>query len=346
MADVVLPQTNETSHRWPLNVRRAAPLLLLAAAALLPLIRADYLFDAILTPFLAVSLAALGLNLLTGYAGQVSLGSAAFMAVGTFAAYNLLLRLPGLPLLVALALAGLVSAAVGLLFGLPSLRLRGFYFAIATLATQFFVQWALTNISWFSNDDSSGVISVPPLAIAAFAIDTPARRYLFCLAIVAVLTLVATRLVSGQTGRALIAIRDGETAARILGVPVLQTKLLIFAISSFYIGVAGALWSFAYLRTVEPDGFDLARSFQILFVIIIGGLASIRGAFLGAAFIVVLPLLLARLGALLLGASFNSGLVDLVEKIILGALIILFLRLEPEGLSALLRRDRRRILSS
>jgi branched-chain amino acid transport system permease protein len=221
---------------------------------------------------------------------------------------------------------------------LPSLRLRGFYFAIATLATQFFVQWALTNVSWFSNDDTSGVISPPPLAIAGFTIDTPVRRYLFSLAIVAVLTFLAIRLVSGQMGRALIGIRDGELAARILGVRVLPTKLFIFAVSSFYIGIAGALWSFVYLRTVEPDGFDLARSFQILFVIIIGGLASIRGAFLGAAFIVVLPLMLSRAGALLLGPGFDSGLVDLVEKVILGALIILFLRLEPNGLSALLSR--------
>jgi branched-chain amino acid transport system permease protein len=176
--------------------------------------------------------------------------------------------------------------------------------------------------------------------IGSLSLDTPVRRYLLCLGVVAVLTLIAMRLVSGQTGRALIAIRDSELAARVLGVKVLRTKLFIFAVSSFYIGVAGVLWSFAYLRTVEPDGFDLDRSFEILFVIIIGGLASIRGAFLGAAFIVVLPLLLSRLGAILLGPGFDTGLVDLVQKIILGALIIFFLRVEPAGLSALLARLR------
>jgi branched-chain amino acid transport system permease protein len=318
----------------------APGILLPVFAFLVPLLHSDYLFDAILTPFLAISLAALGLNLLTGYAGQVSLGSAAFMAVGAFAAYNFLLRIPGLPLLAGFVLAGLTAAAVGIVFGLPSLRLRGFYLAVSTLATQFFVQWALTNISWFSNDDTSGVISPPAMHIGSVSLDTPVRRYLLCLGVVAVLTFVAVRLVSGQTGRALIAIRDNELAARVLGVKVLRTKLFIFSISSFYIGIAGALWSFAYLRTVEPDGFDLDRSFQILFVVIIGGLASIRGAFLGAAFIVVLPLLLSRLGAILLGPGFDSGLVDLVQKIILGALIILFLRVEPSGLSALLARLR------
>jgi branched-chain amino acid transport system permease protein len=317
---------------------RGPVFILLIFAVLVPQLHSNYLFDAILTPFLAISLAALGLNLLTGYAGQVSLGSAAFMAVGAFAGYNFLLRLPGLPLLGGFALAGVTAAAIGIVFGLPSLRLRGFYLAVSTLATQFFVQWALTNIGWFSNYDTSGVLSPPPMHLGSFVLDSPVRRYMLCLGVVAVLTFLAMRLVSGQTGRALIAVRDSELAARMLGVKVLRTKLFIFAVSSFYIGIAGALWSFAYLRTIEPDGFNLDRSFQILFVIIIGGLASIRGAFLGAAFIVVLPLALSRAGALLLGPSFDSGLVDLVEKVILGALIIIFLRIEHAGLSALLRR--------
>jgi branched-chain amino acid transport system permease protein len=342
MSSSVLERTETTTRLPRFNSYIAPGVILLIFAFGVPLLHSDYLFDAILTPFLAISLAALGLNLLTGYAGQVSLGSAAFMAVGAFAGYNFLLRIPGLPLLAGFVLAGLTAAAIGIVFGLPSLRLRGFYLAVSTLATQFFVQWALTNISWFSNDDTSGVISPPPMQIGSLSLDTPVRRYLLCLGVVAVLTLVAMRLVSGQTGRALIAIRDSELAARVLGVRVLRTKLFIFAVSSFYIGVAGVLWSFAYLRTVEPDGFDLDRSFEILFVIIIGGLASIRGAFLGAAFIVVLPLLLSRLGAVVLGPGFDTGLVDLVQKIILGALIIVFLRVEPAGLSALLARLRLR----
>jgi branched-chain amino acid transport system permease protein len=260
------------------------------------------------------------------------------MAVGAFTAYNFLLRVPGLPLLVDLGLAGVVTAAVGVFFGLPSLRLKGFYLAISTLAAQFFVQWTLTNFAWFSGGDTSGVITTPPLFIGPIAIDSPVKRYLLSLLIVGALTAIAVRLVAGRAGRDFLAVRDNELAARVLGVKILRTKLFACAVSSFYIGVAGALWAFLYLRTVEPAGFDLDRSFQILFVIIIGGLASIRGAFLGAAFIVVLPLLLSRAGAAMLGSTFDSGLVDIVEKIILGVLIIFFLRVEPAGLSALAAR--------
>lgn len=330
------------SYRFP--ARWAAPLALLAIAYVaVPLVGSSYLFEAILLPFLALSLAGLGLNILTGYAGQVSLGSAAFMAVGAFAAFNFNLRVEGLPLILNLVLAGFAAAAIGLVFGLPSLRLKGFYLAVSTLAAQFFVQWALTKFSWFSNDSASGVIDAPPLSIAGFAFEGPVGRYYFALTIVAVLTLFAYRLVNSQTGRNFIAVRDNEMAARIIGVPVLKTKLLAFAISSFIVGVAGVLWAFAYLRTVEPAGFNLDRSFQILFIVIIGGLASIRGAFFGAALIVVFPLLLSRLGSFLLGDVFNSGVLDMTQRIVLGALIILFLILEPDGLVALWDRIRIRI---
>lgn len=329
----------------PVLPKWTAPVLLLAFAyGVVPLIGSSYLFEAILLPFLALSLAGVGLNILTGYAGQVSLGSAAFMAAGAFAAYNFNLRVEGLPLIGSIVLAGLVAAAIGIVFGLPSLRLKGFYLAVSTLAAQFFVQWALTKFSWFSNDSASGIIDAPRLSIAGYALDGAVGRYLFALTIVAVLTFLAYRLVSSQTGRNFIAIRDNETAARIIGIPVLKTKLLAFAISSFIIGVAGVIWAFAYLRTVEPDGFDLDRSFQILFIIIIGGLASIRGAFFGAALIVVFPLALSRLGGFLLGDLFDSGVLDMSQRIVLGALIILFLILEPDGLVALWDRIRRRLL--
>ncbi|MEH7845883.1 branched-chain amino acid ABC transporter permease [Rhizobium laguerreae] len=322
----------------------ATPLRWLAIAyGVVPLLGSDYLFEAILLPFLALSLAGLGLNILTGYTGQVSLGSAAFMAVGAFAAFNLNLRVDGLPLIVSMILAGLAAAGIGLVFGLPSLRLKGFYLAVSTLAAQFFVQWALTKFSWFSNDSASGVIDAPQLSVSGFVFDDPVGRYYFALTVVAVLTLLAHRLVNSQTGRNFIAVRDNETAARIIGVPVLKTKLLAFAISSFIIGIAGVLWAFAYLRTVEPAGFNLDRSFQVLFIVIIGGLASIRGAFFGAALIVVFPLVLSRLGSFLLGNIFNSGVLDMSQRIVLGALIILFLVLEPDGLVALWDRVRKRI---
>lgn len=314
------------------------PLALLALAyVVVPLTASSYLLEAILLPFLALSLAAVGLNLLTGYCGQLSLGSAAFMAVGAFAAYNINLRI-GLPLPLTIILSGLTAAALGTVFGLPSLRLRGFYLAVSTLAAQFFVQWALTKFSWFSNDNPSGVIDAPALRIAGIDFDDATGRYILSLTVVALLTLFSWRLVGSATGRNFIAVRDNETAARVVGVPVLRTKLLAFAISSFIIGVAGVLWAFTYLRTVEPAGFNLDRSFQILFIVIIGGLATIRGAFVGAAFIVIFPLLLSRLGTLVFGGVFDSGVLDMSQRIVLGALIILFLIVEPKGIAALLNR--------
>ncbi|WP_027488102.1 branched-chain amino acid ABC transporter permease [Allorhizobium undicola] len=321
-----------------------APLLVLVVAyGVIPAIGTSYLFEGILLPFLAFSLAGVGLNILTGYAGQVSLGSAAFMAVGAFACFNFDLRAGSLPLLVSILAAGFSAAAIGIVFGLPSLRLRGFYLAVSTLAAQFFVQWALSKFSWFSNDSASGVIDAPALTIAGYTFEGPVGRYYFALIIVTVLTFLAHRLVASQTGRNFIAVRDNETAARIIGVPVLRTKLLAFAISSFIIGVAGVLWAFSYLRTVESAGFNLDRSFQILFIIIIGGLATLRGAFFGAALIVVFPLVLSRLGAFVFGDLFDSGVLDMAQRIVLGTLIILFLILEPDGLAALMDRIRKGI---
>ncbi len=315
--------------------RLGVPALLVGAFVLVPLVGNSYLFEAILTPFLILSLAALGLNVLTGYAGQLSLGTAAFMAVGAYSAYNLTLRIDGMPVVVAIGLAGAITAIVGLAFGLPSLRLRGFYLAVSTLAAQFFVQWVLTRFSWLSNDSPSGVIDAPPLQVGGVSFDSPVGRYLFTLAIVSALTWLVARLVRSETGHDFIAVKDNEVAARIIGVPVLRTKLLAFVVSSFIVGIAGALWAFAFLRTVEPAGFNLDRSFQILFIIIIGGLASVRGAFFGAALIVTTPIVLSRLGAALLGGSFDSGVLDMSQRVLLGVLILVFLIAEPKGLVAL-----------
>ena len=321
---------------FPIRQDRIGMGLLLAAAfVVLPLIGNDYWFGAILIPFLILSLAALGLNILTGYAGQLSLGSAAFMAVGAFAAFNLMLRVPGMPLLAAFALAGLVSAAVGLVFGLPSLRIKGFYLAVTTLAAQFFIEWALTKFGWFSNHNPSGVISAQKMVILGYRFDTPVRRYVLTLALVAVLALAAKNMVRGRLGRAWMAVRDMDVAAEVIGIPMLRTKLLAFSVSSFYCGVAGALWAFAYLGTVEPQAFDLTRSFQILFMIIIGGVGSVVGAFLGAAFIVLLPILLNVTTHALLPARMSGSLSSNLELIVFGALIVFFLAVEPHGLARL-----------
>jgi branched-chain amino acid transport system permease protein len=326
---------------------RWLPLALVSALGLtlfvvIPYYGNDYLFSAILIPFLVLSLAGLGLNILTGYTGQLSLGSAAFMAVGAFASYNFQLRLTGLPLLVSIALGGLTAAFVGIAFGLPSLRIKGFYLIVSTLAAQFFVEWVLTRFSWFSNDSTSGVISAPHLEIAGYGLDKPAGRYLLTAFIVSVLTLVARNLIRSQTGRNWMAVRDMATAASVMGIPVLRAKLSAFAVSSFYCGVAGALWAFAYLGTVEPHGFDLNRSFQILFIIIIGGLGSLSGAFLGALFIVLFPILLSHLTGSLLAGVIDPGQLENIQKLLFGSLIIFFLIKEPDGLSRLLRTTTRR----
>lgn len=317
-------------------------LLLLFSAVAVPLLGNDYWFSAILIPFLVLSLAGLGLNLLTGYAGQLSLGSAAFMAVGAFATYNIDLRVPGLPLLVDIALGGVVAALVAVLFGLPSLRIKGFYLLVSTLAAQFFVQWALTRFAWFSNNDASGVISAPPLVILGTDLSAPAGRYLLTLGVVLALFWLASNLVRSELGRNWMAVRDMDTAAAVIGIPLLKTKLLAFAISGFFLGVAGALWAFTYLGTVEPHGFDLNRSFQILFIIIIGGLGSLLGNFLGAAFIVLFPVLLSNLAALLPAGLIQAGQIENLQKIVFGALIIFFLIKEPEGLARLWEKFRER----
>jgi branched-chain amino acid transport system permease protein len=312
--------------------------LLVLAYGIVPLVADQYVIESLLLPFLSLSLAAVGLNLLTGSAGQLSLGTAAFMAVGAYGAYNVVHRLPAIPMLLAFVLSGIAAALLGILFGLPSLRLRGFYLAVSTLAAQFFVQWVFTKFAWFSGNNTSGVISAPQLRAFGFVFNEPTARYLFCLTVVLLLSLAAERLLATTTGKHFIAIRDNELAARIIGIPVLKTKITAFALSSFVIGVAGALWAFAYIRTVEPHGFNLDRSFQILFIIIIGGLGSIRGSFLGSAFIVILPLVLSRLGSAIFGGVFDSGVVEMCQRMIVGALIIAFLISEPDGLVAIVGR--------
>lgn len=341
----VLTTTYHVERRWiPHRIDRWALTAFLAFAAfIVPFIGNDYLFSAILLPFLALSLAAIGLNILTGYAGQLSLGTTAFMAVGAYAAYNINLRIPGMPLLASIVLAGIVAALFGIFFGLPSLRLKGFYLAVSTLAAQFFVEWALNKVDWFSNNNSSGVITAPPMSILGFAFDTPARKYLLSIGIVGILTAIAIRLTRSQTGRNWIAIRDREIAAAVIGVPVFRTKLLAFAISSFYCGIAGVLWAFTYLGTVEPDGFNLSRSFEVLFIIILGGLGSIRGCFVGAAFMVVFPLLLSRFANAFFATALDPGIQEDIQNILFGSLIVLFLVKEPLGLIRLWARFKQRL---
>jgi branched-chain amino acid transport system permease protein len=236
-------------------------------------------------------------------------------------------------------LAGLITAAVGTLFGLPSLRIKGFYLAVATLAAQFFLLWLFNKLPWFTNYSPSGVITAPPRAVfgevfVTGSAATPTAKYLFALSAVSLLALAAKNMTRCKIGRSWMAIRDMDIAAEIIGIRPLTAKLSAFAVSSFYIGIAGAMWAFIYTSSVEALAFQIDRSFQILFMIIIGGLGSILGSFLGAAFIVLLPIFLSNAPALI-GIPMHVDLVTHLEFMIFGALIIFFLIVEPHGLARL-----------
>ncbi len=330
----------KSSHRADLAIfpiredRIAIALLLLAAFVIVPVIAPAYLFSAILIPFLILSLAALGLNILVGYCGQISLGSGAFMAIGAYAAYNLHTRIEGMPLIASLLLGGLCATAVGVLFGIPSLRIKGLYLAVATLAAQFFADWAFLRIKWFTNDSNSGSVGVAGLKVLGFAIETPAQKYLFCLAFVCVFALATKNMVRGAIGREWMAMRDMQVAAAVIGIRPVYAKLSAFAVSSFIVGVAGALWGFVHLGSWEPAAFGIDRSFQLLFMVIIGGMGSIMGSFFGAAFIVLLPIVLDNVPEwfkLPIGTALASHLTLMV----FGALIVFFLIVEPHGLARL-----------
>jgi branched-chain amino acid transport system permease protein len=334
----------KTSYRadqqiFAIRQDRIAILLLLALAfCVVPLLASDYLFRAILIPFLIISLAALGVNILVGYCGQISLGSGAFMAVGAYGAYNFFVRLPGLPLLLALVLGGVCAMLFGILFGLPSLRVKGLYLAVATLAAQFFSDWMFLRIKWFTYDSPSGSVSVNQLQVFGLPIESALSKYWFCLATLVLIALLAKNLVRGAVGREWMAIRDMDVAAAVIGIRPMYAKLSAFAVSSFIIGLAGGLWGFIYLGAWEPAAFSVDQSFRLLFMVIIGGLGSIMGAFFGAAFIVVLPIALNQFLpwlAGLFGQSVPTTVVSHAELMIFGALIVWFLVVEPHGLARL-----------
>jgi branched-chain amino acid transport system permease protein len=334
----------KTSYRadqqiFPISQDRIVILLIIAFAAFgVPMLVDEYLYRAILIPFLILSLAALGVNVLVGYCGQISLGSGAFMAVGAYMAYNTYIRIDGMPLIVALLSGGFFATLVGMFFGIPSLRVKGLYLAVATLAAQFFCDWAFLRIGWFTNNNASGSVSVSDLAVMGWTIDTPMEKYLFCLGFLVVFGLLAKNLVRGAIGREWMAIRDMDVAAAVIGIRPMYAKLSAFAVSSFIVGVAGALWGFIHLGSWEPAAFSIDRSFQLLFMVIIGGMGSIMGSFFGAAFIVVLPIFLNQfLPALgeMVGVSISTATVSHVEFMVFGALIVWFLIVEPHGLAKL-----------
>ena len=313
-------------------------LVLIAAFIIIPIYADEYWHQAVIIPFLIFALAAIGLNILTGYAGQVSLGTGGFMAVGAYATYKLTTAFPDLNIIIVFFLAGGITSVVGMVFGAPSLRIKGFYLAVATLAAQFFILWMFNKVEWFFNYSPSGTITAPPREVFGILITgpeaSPLARYYTCLVFLCIFALAAKNMARGHIGRSWMAIRDMDIAAEIIGVNPLIAKLSAFAISSFYVGIAGALFFSVYLGAVEvTEAFSIQKSFIVLFMVIIGGLGSIFGSFAGAAFMVLLPVALKNL--LVLQFGWPVDIAAHFEFIIIGGLIIFFLIVEPHGLAQL-----------
>ena len=320
-------------------VRQDAILLgfiLLIAFAVFPLTANEFVFRALLIPVLIYALAALGLNILTGYAGQLSLGTGAFMGVGAYACYKLITIFPGINIVVAIALSGFFSAAVGVAFGLPSLRIKGFYLAIATLAAQFFLVWLFEKWAWLYNYSSSGAIQVPNIDMLGLTVAGPNAKaivqYYFVLCVVCLITWFAINITRGRIGRIWKSVRDMDIAAELVGINLMKAKLSAFAVSSYIVGIAGALFVFLWRGAAEPNLFDIPLSFRVLFIAIIGGLGSILGNYLGAILIVGLPVIIGTVPAFF-GLSVSSAMVEHLNIMIIGALIIIFLIVEPHGLA-------------
>ena len=324
---------------FPILQDRIGLIIILGIAfVLLPLAGSEFLIASVMIPFLILALAAIGLNILTGYTGLLSLGTAAFMGVGAYACYKLSTLFPGVNVIVWIVVSGFASCAVGVLFGLPSLRIKGFYLAIATLAAQFFLQWCFVRIPWLYNYNTSGAIEVPAHSLFGLPITgpsaSPVTRYYIVLTIVAAMTWIASNLVHGRVGRMWMAVRDMDIAAQLIGIRLFHAKLLAFAVSSFYCGVAGALMVFLWLGAAEPEAFNINQSFLILFMVIIGGLGSLIGAFMGAALLHVLPIILRALPNAL-GIEIGAATVEQTTFMVTGILIIFFLIVEPHGLARL-----------
>ena len=324
---------------FPILQDKIGIVVLLAVGYLVvPFVASDFAIDSFITPILIYSLAAIGLNLLTGYTGLLSLGTGAFMGVGAFSCYKLSTLFPGVNILIWIICSGFFAAAAGIVFGLPSLRIKGFYLAVATLAAQFFLSWCFIRVPWLYNYNISASIEVPSRTLFGVAITGPNAtvftRYIIVLTIVCVMTWLASNLIRGRIGRTWMAVRDMDIAAELIGIKLLPTKLLAFAVSSFYCGVAGAMLVFLYLGNAESESFSINQSFLVLFMVIIGGLGSLLGSFFGAALIYGLPIVL-RMIKVGFGINVTAATLEHINFITLGTLIILFLIAEPNGLARL-----------
>jgi branched-chain amino acid transport system permease protein len=281
---------------------------------------------------------ALGLNILVGYTGQISIGHGALMSVGAYTAANLITRMD-MPFWVAVPAGGLMAAAIGGVIGVPSLRIKGLYLAIATLAAQLIIEWTINHVTWISGGVQAS-IEVPRPRLFGHALESQTQLYLFLLFFAALAIVATINLVRSRIGRAFVAIRDHDIAAELIGIDIFRYKLIAFAISSFYAGVTGVLYTY-YLGVANYEQFQVNVSIDYLAMIIIGGLGSVLGSIFGAVFVTLLPIatrwLLEGVGSLFLSQADLANIIPNLRLVIFGALIVLFLALEPEGLNRLWR---------
>jgi branched-chain amino acid transport system permease protein len=324
---------------FPIAQDRIGMLIILVLAFIgVPMFASEFAISSFFIPVLVFSLAAIGLNLLTGYTGLLSLGTGAFMGIGAYGCYKLATWFPGVNIIILILTSGIFSATIGAVFGLPSLRIKGFYLAVATLAAQFFLSWCFVRVPWLYNYNISGAIEVTTRTLFGHPVTGPTAtattRYLIALSIVVLMTWLASNLVRGRIGRTWMAVRDMDLAAELIGIKLYRTKLLSFAVSSYYCGVAGAMMVFLWFGSSEADTFNINQSFFILFMVIIGGLGSLVGSFFGAIFIWGTPIMLKAVPPLF-GVTIQAATVEHLTFMILGALIIFFLIVEPHGLARL-----------
>lgn len=329
-----------TARSSTLSTQTIAICIVAVLAVSAPLLVGEYWLKAILIPTLIFGLAALGLNMVTGYAGLISMGQAAFMAVGAFSAVIAYGRF-GIPVPFALLLAGAVSALIGVVVGTPSLRIKGLYLMVATLAAQFIVIWVLQRVPW-TGSGSFATLNTPPVSIAGWKIDGAIDRYYLVLFVVALLTLVGRNVVTSRIGRAWMALRDHDVAATVMGVSMLRYNLLAFLMAAFYAGVAGGLVVFGWTGAASVQEYELEISIDILGMIIIGGLGSVLGSYLGAGFILLLPIVISmamhQISGLLGRGAVPVAILANAEHIVFGVLVLYFLIKEPQGLAQLWRR--------
>ncbi|WGI22620.1 branched-chain amino acid ABC transporter permease [Amylibacter sp. IMCC11727] len=303
----------------------------------IPGLEYGFAMNAIMIPVLIFTITTIGLNILVGFTGQISLGTGAFMGVGAYACYKLTSYFPDVNIIIIIFASGFVSAIVGALFGLPSLRIKGFYLVVATLAAQFFLEWCFIRVGWLYNYNPSGAIEVPQREVFGWIVTgasaEPVTRYLVVLSILVFLTIIAGNLVRGRIGRSWMMIRDMDIAAELIGVRPLTAKLSAFAVSSYFIGVSGALMVFLWLGAAEVESFDVNHSFLYLFMVILGGLGSLTGSFMGAAFIWTFPIVLKELGKSWFGI--NATVMENVSLVAIGVMIVVILIAEPHGMARL-----------